>query len=153
MPSSRTYARMLFYSRSISILAGLAALCVLVFFGLNLWVYDLEPLLSLIDAQALFFSLIAALLVLLSNWITTRFLSRFASSRTTTLRTFRRRTVQLWLLFIPIAILSGFSLYFFFQCDFDQFLYQLSVASIAGMIGLQSLFIIIFTIVSAAADN
>lgn len=153
MPSSQTYAKMLFYSRSFSILAGLAALCVLVFFGLNLWVYDLESLLSPLDAQALLFSLIAAILVLLSNWIATRFLSRFTSARTT-LRAFKRRTLLLWILFIPAALLSVFSLYLFFQCDLDHYyLYTFSMASLLGMFVLQFITVIIWTIVSQSLDK
>ncbi|MFX1475740.1 MAG: hypothetical protein ACFFCO_09745 [Promethearchaeota archaeon] len=152
MPSTRTYARILFYSRSFTILAGLAAVCVLVFFGLNLWVYDLEPLLYPIDTQALVFSLIAALLALLSTWLATRFLNQLGSSRPTTYRAFRRTTLLLWVLFIPIVFLSVFSLFLFFQTDFEVFLYPLSMAAIAGVIGLQVIFIILWTIAQAGAQ-
>jgi hypothetical protein len=143
---------MLFYSRSFSILAGLAALCVLVFFGINVWVYDFEPLMLPLDAQALLFSLVAALLILLSLWIAIRFLDRFTSARIT-LRDFRRRTLLLWSLFIPAAVLSVYSLYLFFQLDLDQFLYPFSIASIVGMFVLQLITIIIWTIVSQAIDK
>ena len=153
MPSTRTYAKMFFYSRSFSILAGLAALCVLVFFGLNLWVYDFESLLSPIDIQALLFSLIGAILVLVSTWVATSFLERFSRSRTT-LKDLRRRALLLWLLFIFTAILGGFSLYLFFQCDLDHFyLYAFSIASVVGMLVLQFITVIIWAIVSQAIDR
>ncbi len=153
MPSTRTYAKMLFYSRSFSILAGLAALCVLVFFGLNLWVYDFESLSLLADTQALLFSLIGAILVLFSTWVATRFLDRFTSARTT-LKDLRRRALLLWLLFIPAAILSGFSIYLFFRCDLDHFyLYAFSIASVVGMFVLQFITVIIWAIVSLVIDH
>ncbi len=150
MPSVRTAARMLHISRSFSVLAGLIALLVLVFFGLNLWMSDFEVLFLLPDVQALCFSLIAALLVILSTWMTIRFLHRFAQERVT-VSDFKRRTLLLWVLFIPIVLLSGFSIYLFFQMGFSMYFYDLLVASILGMLGLQLIFVLLWTIVILSA--
>jgi hypothetical protein len=153
MPSKRTYAKILYYSRTFSALSGFAALCVVGAFALNLWLYTSDILASPLVIVAFLFSFIAAVLVIFSMWMTARFLDRFgkAGSRIT-YADFKRRTFLFWVLFILVTILSVYSLFLFFQYDLFDNLYPLLVAATVGMFVLQFIFIMLWTIVIPNMD-